>query len=119
MNRFFWPTAAMTALSALVSVGYSITAVAQNGLGEIYALYALSRSVALVPAVGYAIAKRSTTALAATALAMSLIQLIDAWIGSVQHDSAKTFGPLAFAIINFALLALFMRGNKHPQGASS
>lgn len=117
MNRFFWPTAAMTALSALVSAGYSIAAVAQYGSANIYALYALSRSVALVPAVGYAIAKRSNAALAATALAMSFIQLIDAWIGSLQHDPAKTFGPLAFAILNFSLLALLMRSNEQPQGA--
>jgi hypothetical protein len=111
MNRFFWPLAAMTALSALVSAGYSVAAVAQYGTSNIYALYALSRSVALVLAVGYAIASRTSTALTATALAMSFIQLIDAWIGSVQHDPAKTFGPLAFAIINFLLLALFVREN--------
>jgi hypothetical protein len=117
MNRFFWPLAAMTALSALVSAGYSIAAVAQYGTGNIYALYALSRSVALVLAVGYALTSRSHTALTATALAMSFIQLIDAWIGSLQHDPAKTFGPLAFAIINFLLLALFAQENKHPQGA--
>ena len=118
MNRFFWPTAAMTALSVFVSAGYSIAAVAQHGSGNIYALYALSRSVALVPAVGYAIAKRSIAAIASTALAMSILQFIDAWIGRVQHDPAKTFGPLAFAVLNFFLLALLLRGNKHMQGAS-
>jgi len=118
MNRFFWPTAVMTALSVLVSAGYSIAAVAQHGPGNIYALYALSRSVALVPAVGYAILKRSIAALASTALAMSLIQLMDAWIGSVQHNSTKTFGPLAFAIFNFFLLALLLRGDEPLQGGS-
>ena len=38
------------------------------------------------------------------ALVMSLVQGFDGVIGILAHDPAKTYGPFAFAIMNFAVL---------------
>jgi hypothetical protein len=72
--------------------------------GDEYALYAASRSVALPLAVLYAMTRRSSGGIAALALAMTLVQLLDGFIGLHLHDSNRAYGPIAFAAINFGLL---------------
>ena len=72
--------------------------------GHEYALYAASRSIALPLAVLYAMSRRSRTGIAALALAMTLVQLLDGFIGVHLHDPSRAYGPIAFAVINFGLL---------------
>ena len=52
----------------------------------------------------------SRAGVAALALAMTLVQLLDGFIGVHLHDPSRSYGPLAFAAINFGLL-LWMNQN--------
>jgi hypothetical protein len=48
--------------------------------------------------------RRSHGGIAALALAMTLIQLLDGFIGLHLHDPGRAYGPIAFAAINLGLL---------------
>ena len=102
-GRAYWLCAGFTLLSAIVSMTFSLLSL-RMGSGHEYALYAASRSVALPLVVLYAMARRSRGGIAALAVAITLIQLLDGFIGFHLHDPSRTYGPLAFAVINFALL---------------
>jgi hypothetical protein len=102
-RRAFWICAGFTLFSSLVSVAFSVLAL-RMATGHDYALYAASRSVALPVAVVYAMMRRSIGGIAALALAMTLVQLLDGFIGLRLHDPARAYGPIAFAAINFGLL---------------
>ena len=69
-----------------------------------YALYAASRSIALVLATLFAMSRRSWGEVAAMAVAMTLVQLFDAVVGFLIHNPGQTCGPLLFAVINATLL---------------
>jgi hypothetical protein len=71
--------------------------------------YAASRSVALLIAALICAVVRSRTAVAALALVMTLVQAFDGLIGALAHDPAKTYGPLAFALANVAVLVWLLR----------
>ena len=103
VGRAFWQCAAFTLVSAVVSVTFSLLSLRMPG-GHEYALYAASRSVALPSAVLYAISRRSRGGIAALALAMTLVQLLDGFVGLHLHVPSRTYGPIAFAAINFGLL---------------
>jgi hypothetical protein len=103
----FWTCTSMTLLSAVVSAGYSIVGIV-GPTRENIALYATSRSVALLIAVLVAAAVRSRSGTLFLAGAMSLVQLLDGLIGIQLHDPAKSYGPFAFAAIN-ALLMVWLR----------
>src|SRR5205807_10564936 len=100
----FWTCATLTTISALVSAGFSIVGLSGPSGGDIFERYAASRSIALLIAVLCCIGFRSRDAIAAIALVMSLVQGFDGLIGVLAHDPAKTYGPFAFALINFAAL---------------
>jgi len=89
----------MTLLSAAVSAGYSVAGLGSN-VTDHFAQYAASRSIALLAAVIAAVVFRRRSALLALASCMTLVQLLDTCIGFSAHDPAKTFGPLAFSILN-------------------
>jgi hypothetical protein len=52
---------------------------------------------------------RSRGGIGAMALTMSLVQLFDAVIGVLLHDSSKTYGPLFLALIGFVSVAFSLR----------
>jgi hypothetical protein len=105
MTIAFWLTAAITAISALVSLGYSIVGLrASSGPARTASLYALSRSVALAAAAIVALFAGSVAFVVAVAIAMIIVQAVDAVIGARIHDRMKTFGPAATAIVNAAAL---------------
>ena len=103
-----WPPALtcaiVTTVSALVSAGFSVVGLFGPSCSGSFERYAASRSIALLIAVLCCIGFRSRDAIAAMALVMSLVQGFDGLIGILAHDPAKTYGPFAFAIMNFALL---------------
>jgi len=111
LGRAFWTCAGFTLLSALVSMTFSLLALRMVA-GHEYALYAASRSVALPLAVLYAMIRRSRGGIAALATAMTLVQLLDGFIGLHLYDPSRTYGPIAFAGINFGLL-LWMNRSSH------
>src|SRR5258708_39098582 len=105
MIRRFWTCAMVTTVSALVSAGFSVAGLLGPAGSGSFERYAASRSIALLIAVLCCIGFRSRDALAAMALVMSLVQGFDGLMGILSHDPAKTYGPFAFAIVNFAVLA--------------
>ena len=107
-GRSFWFCAGFTLLSAIVSVTFSLLSL-RMGSGHEYALYAASRSVALPLAVLYAMTRRSRGGIAALAVAMTLVQLLDGFIGLHLHEPSRAYGPIAFALINFGLLLWMSR----------
>jgi hypothetical protein len=110
-RRAYWICAGFTLFSALVSVTFSLLALRMSA-GHEYALYAASRTVALPLAVIYAMMNRSRGGIAVLALVMTLVQLLDGFIGLNLHNPSRTYGPIAFAAINFALL-MWMHRTRH------
>src|ERR1700743_1433209 len=109
MIRRFWTCAIVTTVSALVSAGFSVVGLlGPSGSGS-FERYAASRSIALLISVLCCIGFRSRDAIAAMVLVMSLVQGFDGLIGIHAHDPAKTYGPFAFAIMNFAALVWLRR----------
>jgi hypothetical protein len=100
--RDFWIGFVLTAASALTSLVFAVIAVLGEGAGDPYALYALSRSVALAVAVLAVGRLRSRPALILLALAMSLVQGFDALIGVTLGDLLKTIGPAVLAVATSA-----------------
>jgi hypothetical protein len=96
-SRYFWVCAAITFLNASVSTGFSIARLLGPEGGEV-ALYAASRSVAILLVVFALLWIRSRAAMAAMAFTVGLVQLFDTGIGFLAHQLGKTLGPLLFAV---------------------
>jgi hypothetical protein len=107
-GRAYWLCAGFTLFSAVVSAGFSLFALRMVG-GHEYVLYAASRSVALPFAAVFAMATRSRGGVAAIAIAMTLIQLLDAIIGFRLNDLGRAYGPLILSAMNFGLLLWMKR----------
>ena len=108
----------MTLLSAGVSAGFSLVGLFNSGSGDTFARYAASRSVALLLTVIVAIGVRSRMALAVLGIAMTIVQALDGMIGALAHDLSKTFGPLAFSVLN-ALVVIWLLRAKEVSRATS
>ena len=107
--RSFWICAVITALSAVVSASFSVAALIGAGREDQYAMYAASRSIALVLVTLACIGARSRRGVMALALTMGLVQGFDALIGLVAHDAGKTYGPLALCVAGLASLVALRR----------
>jgi hypothetical protein len=103
LGRSYWICAGFTLFSAIVSATFSLLSLRMAG-GHEYALYAASRSIALPLAVIYAMATRSRGGIATLAVAMTLVQLFDGFVGFQLHQPGRAYGPIVFAAINLALL---------------
>jgi hypothetical protein len=113
-SRAFWICAIITALSAVVSASFSAIALIGAGRQDQYAMYAASRSIALLLAILACIGARSRGGVLALALAMVLVQGFDAVIGLVAHDPGKTYGPLVLSVAGLAsLIALHREAEGH------
>jgi len=95
----------VTAVSAVVSLGFSIAA-AINTANDVrrIALYTCARSVALVLVSAVPFFTGSTPWLQAIACSMIIVQGCDAAIGVVIKDRMKTFGPAGTALLNLAAM---------------
>ncbi|HEV7602572.1 MAG TPA: hypothetical protein VGO49_20240 [Bradyrhizobium sp.] len=95
--------ASITAISALISLGFSIEAALHaTGIARTMALYACARSVALATASAVPFLTGSTEWLQAIAWSMIIVQACDALIGTTIKDRMKTFGPAGTAVLNLA-----------------
>jgi hypothetical protein len=103
MNIPFLFCMLVTAVSAVISLGFSIAA-AFNTANEVrnMALYTCARSVALVLASAMPFFTGSTPWLQAIACSMIVVQVCDAAIGVIIEDRMKTFGPAGTALLNLA-----------------
>ena len=99
MTFIYWLALALTAVSALTSLGFSLAALRAK---SIYAEYAASRSIALVVAVIVAFFLSSQPLVFVLALAMTVMQALDAVIGARQRDLMKTVGPAVLAVLTLA-----------------
>ena len=109
MTAPFLVCAAVTALSAVISLGFSIAAVSgTTGSARTLALYACARSLALTLISLGAFLTGSGPWLHAAAVAMIVVQGCDAVIGVTIGDRMKTFGPAGTALANLAALAWFL-----------
>jgi hypothetical protein len=110
--RAFWICATITAISATVSASFSVAGLLGAGIHDPFALYAASRSISIPLVVLILLGFRSRGGIGAMALTMSLVQLFDAVIGVLLHDSSKTYGPLFLALIGFVSVAFLMRSSE-------
>jgi hypothetical protein len=95
----------VTLVSALVSLGFSATAVATHiGQARTMALYASARSLAFTMIGIASFLTGSVAWLEACAMGMIIVQSCDTAIGVVIRDRMKTFGPAWTALINLAAL---------------
>jgi len=105
MTTPFLVCAAVTAVSAFVSLGFSIASVpGANGQTRTLALYTCARSTAfaIVSLVPFATGWRLW--LEAVAVGMIILQALDAGVGVTMRDRMKTLGPAAIAVTNLAAL---------------
>ncbi|HEY4781174.1 MAG TPA: hypothetical protein VIH54_05095 [Chthoniobacterales bacterium] len=95
--------ALITAVSAVISLGFSIAA-AFNTASEVrnVALYTCARSVALVLVNAVPFFTGSTPWLQAIACSMIIVQVCDTAVGVLIKDRMKTFGPAGTALLNLA-----------------
>lgn len=101
----FLVCAAITAVSAFISLGFSIRAVVVSaGDTRQTAMYATARSFALAAVAVVPFLGGSRSWLLAVATAMTIVQAIDAWIGWRAHDPLETYGPAGTAIANLAAI---------------
>ncbi len=107
----YWACAGFTLFSALVSAGFSLLALRMR-IGHEYALYAASRSIALPLVAALMLLRRSRDGVAALAAIMSLVQLLDAFVGFELHDPGRAYGPLVFSVLNLGLLWWMSRAAK-------
>ena len=118
-TRAFWICAIITVVSAVVSASFSVTALIGVARQDQYAMYAASRSIALLLASLACIGARSRHGVMALALTMGLVQGLDALIGLVAHNPAKTYGPLALSVVGLAsLIALYRDAGAQTEAAS-
>lgn len=97
--------AIVTAVSALISLGFSVAAVAGASPAERTAsLYTVVRSLALALASVGTFVVASAGWLEATACAMIIVQAGDALVGLRARDVIKTVGPFVTAALNLAAL---------------
>jgi hypothetical protein len=115
-GKAFWSCAGFTLFSALVSATFSMLALGMVGTGHQheYALYAASRSVALLLAATFAVGRRSWGGVAAMATAMTIVQLLDTVTGILIHNPGQTYGPALFTLINLTLLIWMSLGVVRP-----
>ena len=113
-RQVFWIAFVITAASALTSLFFAVIGVLGDGAGDPYALYALSRSVALAVAVLALGRLRSRPALILLALTMSLVQGLDALIGLTLGDVLKTLGPAVLAVATSTSAVALARRSPEP-----
>lgn len=106
MTTPFLVCAAITAVSALISLGFSIASVPNTtGRTRTLAFYTVARSAAFAVICLVPPFNGSLPWLEAVAVGMILVQACDAVIGVTIQDRMKTFGPAGTAVANLAALA--------------
>jgi hypothetical protein len=100
MTAPFILCALVTAISAIISLGFSIAAaLGATDTARTMALYACARSAALVIACAVPFLTGSTGWLQAMAWSMIIVQACDAVIGGTINDPMKTYGPAITALL--------------------
>lgn len=110
MSFNFLICALVTLASALTSLGFYIAAYLQSDkTSRINAMYAISRSIAIIAICFVPFINNSSSWLVATATTMIIVQILDALIGIKINNTLKTFGPAITAAVNLLALIWFVR----------
>ncbi len=101
--------AAITLISAVVSLGFSVEAIIKGKENnKINALYTSSRSVALLCVSIVPIFIFSKEIMIVTSVGMIIVQFLDGFVGIKIRNTFKTLGPFITAIVNCIVLVLFL-----------
>ena len=101
MTLPFIVCASITAISAIISLGFSMAAaLGASDTARTMALYACARSTALVIASAVPFFTGSTGWLQAIAWSMIIVQAGDDVIGGTIKSPMKTYGPAGTALLN-------------------
>jgi hypothetical protein len=106
--RWYWICFAISCLSALISLGYSMAALRGRGRSDVYRQYAGSRSVAVAGAVVAAAFVRSRDLMLVLAFATALMQGLDALVGLDTGERAKVLGPAAVSVLTLVAAVLLL-----------
>ena len=110
MTLPFIVCASITAISAIISFGFSISAaLGATDLARTMALYACARSAALMIASAVPFLTGSNGWLQAIAWSMIIVQAGDAVIGRSIEDPMKTYGPAGTALLNLVAVVYLSR----------
>jgi hypothetical protein len=71
-------------------------------------MYALSRSVALAAVSLVPLISQTRSSLLTIALAMVIVQALDAIVGGIVRDRMKTVGPASLDALNLVALVWFL-----------
>ena len=105
----FWICAGITAASALVSLGFSVAAaLSARHQARTDAAYVLPRSVALTAVSLVPLISQTRSSLLTIALAMVIVQALDAVVGGTIRDRMKTFGPASLGALNLVAFVWFL-----------
>jgi len=109
LDTWYWVAFAATAISALVSLGYSLAALrGRTGDAATFARYAASRSIAIVAGLVVALFVGSGALVFALAIVMTVVQGLDAIVGRLERDAMKTWGPAALALVTLTAAILLV-----------
>ncbi|MCA1840611.1 MAG: hypothetical protein ABR507_04430 [Actinomycetota bacterium] len=112
MPTAFWVCAAVTAVSAFVSLGYSLASlIGSDTSASASPMYAAARSIALATAATVALFASSNAYLEAIALTMVIVQAADSVVGAIIHDRLKTIGPGLTSVANAVALVWLYASN--------
>jgi hypothetical protein len=109
MTTPFLICAIATAISAFVSLGFSIAALRSTGDTHVNAMYFSSRSLALAVVSVVPFFSGSRSWLLTVAITMIIVQAVDGYAGLKQHDTRKTIGPILISLANLAAVILLAR----------
>jgi hypothetical protein len=106
----FYVCALLTAASAFTSFGFSIAALlSAKGEAHTNTMYAVARSLALALISLVPLFYHAQPFLVAISLAMILVQVFDAFVGTRIRIRHKTFGPAALALANVLALGWLLQ----------
>jgi hypothetical protein len=109
--------ASITAISAIISLGFSMAAaLGASNTARTMALYACARSTALVIASAVPFFTGSTGWLQAVAWSMIIVQAGDAVIGGTIKDPMKTYGPAGTALLNLVAVIWLIQAVRFEAG---
>jgi hypothetical protein len=114
---------ALTALNVVVASGFAVAGLIKPELilpagasptqaSGVFAIYAADRTIPLALITFFAIYKNSASALVVLGVLAGTIQVADAAAGLVQHDVAKTVGPLFLAMLQAYAVVVFWKISK-------
>lgn len=118
-SRAFWICSFVAILSSIISAGFSVAYVVSLGMGDSLALYGASRSLSILLVAIVVAVRRSELGVATVSLIMTLVQLGDAMVGVLAHDTFETVGPLILALATaISLVRLLGKYNQSSAAAS-